>query len=208
MKKITYSIFWMFCAIFALTSCSAQDGDTDHDLGDIATITADQITFTQTPSATSSNIITFTNTTKINGPYGVKWDLGNGVTGNSESLTGQYPLAGNYNVTLTITTADGVSASKSMVLTLNTNDYSLISTPNYVHLTGSQTPEKKRVWVFDQYNNYTARVAKATGLSIKGHEGLGKEGSIAKIGGQLVLTIKKIGRFILISLLSLLMALN
>lgn len=167
----------MFCAVVALTSCSAQDGDTKHSLGDIASITADQISFTQTPSSSSQNIITFTNTTKVDGVYAVKWDLGNGVTGNSESLTGKYPLAGNYNVTLTITTADGVTASKTEVLTLGTSDYSLINTPNYVHLTGSQTPEKQRVWVFDQYNNYSSRIAKATGLAITGHQGLGPEGS-------------------------------
>lgn len=177
MKKIIYSILWMFCAVVALTSCSAQDGDTKHSLGDIASITSDQISFTQTASSTSQNIITFTNTTKLNGVYAVKWDLGNGTSGNSESLTGQYPLAGSYNVTLTITTADGVTASKTEVLTLNTSDYSLINTPNYVHLTGSQTAEKQRVWVLDQYNNYSSRIAKATGLAINGHLGLGPEGS-------------------------------
>lgn len=177
MKKITYSIFGMLCALFALASCSAQDGDTDHNLGNIASITSDQITFSQTPSADSQNIITFTNTTQLNGVYAVKWDLGNGSTGNSESLTGQYPLAGSYNVTLTITTADGVTASKTEVLTLNTSDYTLINTPNYVHLTGSQTTEKQRVWVIDRYNNYASRVAKATGLAINGHMGLGPESS-------------------------------
>ncbi len=177
MKKFINSIFWMLCAIVALTSCSAEDGDTGHSLGNIASITASQITFSQTPSPTSANVITFANTTKINGVYSVKWDLGNGTTGNTSSITGQYPLAGSYNVTLTITTADGVSASKTEVLTLSTNDYNLISTPNYVHLTGSQTTEKSRTWVLDQYNNYAARIANATGLAISGHEGLGPEGS-------------------------------
>lgn len=177
MKRFIYSIFWMFCIIFALTSCSAQDGDTDHSLGNIASITSDQISFAQTASPGSSNIITFTNTTKLNGVYSLKWNLGNGMTGNTESLTGKYPLAGSYNVTLTITTADGNTASKTQILTLNSNDYSLINTPNYVHLTGSQTAQKQRVWVLDQYNNYAARIATATGLQIKGHEGLGPEGS-------------------------------
>jgi len=176
MKNIIKNGIGVLLSFMLVTACSPQEDD-KYSLGTLDTVTADQITFSQTPSSTSANVITFTNTTAIKGVYSMGWDLGNGGTGNSNTVVGQYPFAGDYTVTLTLNTPDGKSATKSQVIHIAQNDYALINTPAYVNLTGGATDLDGKTWVFDQYNNFAKEVAAATGFPISGHIGLGPQGS-------------------------------
>ncbi len=66
MKNILKNGIRVLLSLLLVTACSPQEDD-KYSLGTLDTVTADQITFTQTPSNTSPNVITFTNTTAIGG---------------------------------------------------------------------------------------------------------------------------------------------
>ncbi|MBP1637877.1 MAG: domain containing protein (Precursor) [Bacteroidetes bacterium] len=175
MKNILKYGIWALLSFVVMAACSPQE-DEKYTLGTLDTVTADQITFTQTPSSKTPNEISFTNTTDIKGIYTMVWDLGNGGSGKDKTVTGKYPFAGDYTVKLTLYTPDGTSATKSQVIHIAQNDYSLISTPAYVNLTGGADDVDGKTWVFDQYNNFTKEVA-AAGFAVSGHLGLGPQGS-------------------------------
>lgn len=176
MKNIAKQITWMLLLFLTFAACSPQEMD-DYALEGMTTITSDQISFSQTSSAESDNVITFTNTTPLSGLHTLVWDLGNGSSGKNNAVTAAYPFAGDYTVTLTIYTPDGTAASKSVVVNIADDDYSLVDTPVYRNLTGGPDDSDGKTWVFDQYNNYSGEVATATGFNIKGHLGLGPQGS-------------------------------
>lgn len=156
-----------------VVACSPQEID-DYSLGDLSTITDDMVSFTKAPSAESANKITFTNTSNLPaGVYTYRWDLGNGASSNKETVEGMYPFAGDYTVTLSIHTTTGAVVSKSEVITITNDDYTLVNTPVYNNLTGGADNTEGKTWVFDQYNNFTKEVASETGLDIRGHMGLG-----------------------------------
>lgn len=176
MKNIFILSLIAWIMVFSMSSCDPQEFN-DHSLGTPDTVTPEQVTFTQVTSDRSDNVITFTCTTQLSYPFSIAWDLGNGTTSKLKSVTGEYPMAGDYTVTLTIYTADGTAASKSMVLHVVNDDFSLINTPAYRNLTGGIENAAGKVWVLDQYNNYAKEVAKATGYEVKGHMGLGPQGT-------------------------------
>lgn len=150
MKNIVKQISWVLLLLFVVASCRPMEEDA-FSLGNLTPMTADQLSFSQQASPASGNIVTFTNTSTIPGVYSLKWDLGNGSTGNSQTLVGQYPYKGEYTVTLTVYTPDGSSVTKSQVVTITDNDFSLIDTPNYRNLTGGIENVNGKTWVFDQY---------------------------------------------------------
>ena len=125
MKNIVKQISWVLLLLFVVASCRPMEEDA-FSLGNLTPMTADQLSFSQQASPASGNIVTFTNTSTIPGVYSLKWDLGNGSTGNSQTLVGQYPYKGEYTVTLTVYTPDGSSVTKSQVVTITDNDFSLI----------------------------------------------------------------------------------
>ena len=176
MKTIFKKGAWMLLSIFMIMACSPLDND-DYSLGTLDTVNPEQVSFTITKSDRSDNIINFTNTSDIKYPVTVAWNLGNGAKGNKQTMEGQYPQKGDYTVTLTLYAADGSSATKSVVVQIADDDFGLIDTPAYRNLTGGIENTLGKVWVFDQYNNYAKEVADATGLTIKGHLGLGPQGS-------------------------------
>lgn len=176
MKNTIKIYIWALFSIFLITACSPQT-DEDYSLGAMNAISADQISFTQAPSAASANVITFTNTTDIKGIYALNWDLGNGTTGKGNTIVGTYPMMGDYTVSLTFYTADGSAVTKSQIIKIAKNDFGLINTPAYVNLTGGIDNATGKTWVFDRYNNFAKEVATATNLNIKGHIGLGPQNS-------------------------------
>jgi len=127
----------MLLILFAVSACSPQELD-EYGLDSIATLTDDQVSFTQTVSPTSDNMVTFTSTTVLpsNSVYTLRWALGNGSSGNKASVTGIYPFAGDYTVTRSIYFPDGSVSKKSVVVNFADNDYSLVDTPAYRNLTG------------------------------------------------------------------------
>lgn len=176
MKNIFFKNIWLLMSLFLLAACSPQDID-DYSLGSLSTISTEQVSFSKTVSDKSDNIITFTNTTDVKTPVAIAWDLGNGTKGKSNKMTGQYPQKGDYTVTLTVYSSDGTAVSKSEVVSIQDDDFGLINTPVYRNLTGGVENTEGKVWVFDQYNNYSKEVAEATGLNINGHLGLGPQNS-------------------------------
>lgn len=178
MKNIMKIQYWILLLVFSIAACSPQELD-KYSLDTIPVITDEQVSFTQQVSPTSNNMIKFTNTTELpkNGVYTLRWDLGNGATSTRESTDGLYPFAGQYTVTLSIHSADGAVARKSIVLDLAENDFSLVDTPTYRNLTGGADNATGKTWMLDQYNNFVKEVANATGFNITGHMGLGPQGS-------------------------------
>jgi PKD repeat protein len=176
MKKIAKFIFMAFAVVLMMTACSPDD---NHLLGE-SSFTADQVSFTCAPSATNANIIIFTNTSTIKIPTICIWDLGNGVTSKDASPRGLYPEAGSYTVSLTVTSADGTTATKQQTITIAKDDPTLFDTPAYRNLTGGADNANGKTWVFDQYNLYTAEVKAALDKDIRGHMGLGAPGSASQ----------------------------
>ncbi len=178
MKNIIKQITWITLLLLAVAACSPQELD-KYSLSDVAVLTDSDISFTYTASPTSANTLIFTNTTVMpsSGVYTIRWDLGNGATGNKPTVTGLYPFAGDYTVTLSIHFSDGSVARKSVVISLPNNDYTLVDTPVYRNLTGGAEDPDGKTWVLDQYNNFAAEVKAATGFNISGHMGLGPQGS-------------------------------
>jgi hypothetical protein len=76
-------------------------------------------------------------------------------------------------VTLTATASDGKQSSQQQDVVIETSDLSGLLTSTVLKLIGGSTPGSSKVWVFDQWNNYTTEVAEALSKSIKGHLGLG-----------------------------------
>ncbi|MDO5523666.1 MAG: PKD domain-containing protein [Bacteroidia bacterium] len=144
--------FLLLC--FILAACSPQEMD-NYSLSELNAISGDQLSFSQTASTTSQNVITFTNTSTLaDKEYVVIWDLGNGTTstGKAQSITGTYPYSGDYTVTMTVYNNNS-SASKSEVIHIAENDFGLLDTPNYRALTGGAENVEGKTWVFDQYHS-------------------------------------------------------
>ena len=133
-------------SILLMTACDPQES-TDYALG--AMPTADQLSFTATPTASKANVIDFANTSSVKGV--VTWDLGNGSKIKSERTTATYPFKGEYTVTMTLYTSGG-SATISKKVVIANDDMSLLNTPMYTSLTGGAANLNGKTWVFDQYH--------------------------------------------------------
>ncbi|GHU94900.1 hypothetical protein FACS1894156_3740 [Bacteroidia bacterium] len=164
-------------AMFAV-ACSPQEFDGGYDMGTPDGITPDKITFSATPQTEiSPNVIVFANTSGLKMPLSVQWDLGNGATAKGDKVTGVYPMAGDYTVTMTVYAPDGSMVVKIYDFTIENDDFGLVSSPAYVQLTGGIDNASGKTWVFDRYNNFAAQVAAASGKNVKGHTGLGPQNS-------------------------------
>jgi PKD repeat protein len=166
-------------AAFAFTACTPQEFD-EYELGDIGSISADQVNFTYTSSPQSDNILIFTNTSDIKIPYGYTWDLGNGTVSKDKTPTGIYPDAGTYTVSLSVFSADGNTVVKTQNITIAHDDASLLDTETYRNLTGGPDDADGKIWVFDQHNLYAKEVADKTGKNVKGFMGLGPDYSFGQ----------------------------
>jgi PKD repeat protein len=134
-----------FMTLLLLLSFSAcKKGNTDKDLG--VAPTADQVKFTVTPGATNANIVTLVNQSP---GFKALWDFGNGATGDGNTVTAAYPLAGTYTVKLTIVTDGGsVSSTKSVVIA--TTNPAMLTDPAFTTLSGGLSNATGFTWVIDQ----------------------------------------------------------
>jgi hypothetical protein len=74
MKNIRKQGIWALLLLFILAACSPQEDDR-YSLGELGTVTSEIISFSQTPSASSNNVITYENTSNLNFPVTAVWDL-------------------------------------------------------------------------------------------------------------------------------------
>lgn len=101
--------------------------------------------FTYQASSQSDNIIEFT---ASNANFTNQWDFGNGITAEGYTVTAEYPMAGDYTVTLTVYNAGG-SNSSSQVITIDQDDPSLLDNPIYDMLTGGSDGPGFKTWAID-----------------------------------------------------------
>lgn len=139
MKKLYYYLLLFGALPFLFQSCNEYDPE----LGDPPT--ADDARFSYTASADNDNIIEFT---ASNSDLILKWDLGNGTTASGSDVTGTYPNAGTYTVTLTVF-AKGGSASSTQDIVIDQTDITLLNNPIYNMLTGGTTGTGSKTWHLD-----------------------------------------------------------
>jgi PKD repeat protein len=107
--------------------------------------TVEEAGFSFQPSEESLNILNFT---ADNDFFLMVWDLGNGVKAEGRKVTGFYPLAGTYNVTLTIYSKGGsVAYSKEVII--EQTDPTLLDRPVFNMLTGGIDAVNGKTWVID-----------------------------------------------------------
>lgn len=97
------------------------------------------------PTAESDNIIQFT---AENDFFIMNWDLGNGASGSGKTITGTYPLAGTYTVTLTVFN-DGGNTSFSREIVIAETDPLLLDKPLFNALTGGADALEGKTWKID-----------------------------------------------------------
>lgn len=101
--------------------------------------------FTYTPSPESDNILVFTANKK---DAISQWDFGNNTKGEGISAKGVYPYKGTYTVTHSVFTNGGNISTTSEVVIAN-DDFSLLSSPEIVSLTGGIAGVGYKTWVID-----------------------------------------------------------
>jgi len=107
--------------------------------------TEEDVTFTFEYSMENANIVNFNNTSE---GFILEWDLGNGTTAEGQEVTGVYPLAGEYTVTLTVYFRGG-SASSSQTITIDQTDPTLLDREDFNLLTGGVDALEGKTWVID-----------------------------------------------------------
>lgn len=101
--------------------------------------------FSFVPSAESDNILDFIGDGDF---FLMVWDLGNGVRTEGRRVTGFYPLAGTYTVTLTVYDRGG-SSSFSQEVIIEETDPTLLDRPLFNLLTGGLDAINGKTWVID-----------------------------------------------------------
>ncbi|RDC57208.1 PKD domain-containing protein [Pedobacter chinensis] len=145
--KLNYIIkqtagFLSLLLVLSFSACKKENTTKDLD----AAPTADQVQFTVTPSPTNANVLTLVNQSP---GFKALWDFGNGATGDGNTVTASYPLAGTYTVTLTIATAGGSVSSTKTVVIAATNP-AMLTDPAFEILSGGLSNAAGFTWVIDQ----------------------------------------------------------
>ncbi|WPR75938.1 PKD domain-containing protein [Algoriphagus sp. NG3] len=107
--------------------------------------TEEQAGFSFEPTEQSDNILQFT---ADNDFFLMNWDMGNGSSATGKSVTGTYPTAGTYTVTLTVFNRGG-SVSTSRELVIEETDPLLLDKPLYNNLTGGAQATEGKTWKID-----------------------------------------------------------
>lgn len=159
MKKAKYiqKLVGLAALILVMFAC-APEMDEGVDIG--AAPTEDQLDFTITPGNTDFKFV-FNNTSSVTGI--ASWDLGNGSKSTEASPTVNYPMPGEYTVTMTLITKGGV-ASKSKKVIQTKTDYSIFTDPKFIFLSGGTNAAAGKTWVLDSL--------------VTGHIGVGPAGTI------------------------------
>lgn len=159
MKKAKYiqKLVGLAALILVMFAC-APEMDEGVDIG--AAPTADQLDFSITPGNTDFKFV-LNNTSSVTGI--ASWDLGNGSKSTEASPTVNFPMPGEYTITMTLITKGGV-ASKSKKVVQTKTDYSIFTDPKFIFLSGGTNAAAGKTWVLDSL--------------VTGHIGVGPAGTI------------------------------
>ncbi len=138
MKKALFNIIWVLFLGAGILSCK-------EDIPELGTPpTAEDLAFTVTPSETSANILTFSNTS---GAFLKQWEFSNGQRFEGSSVQVTFPFQGTYDVTLRVFTSGGSLETTESFLVPET-DLNLLESIYTILTGGNEAPEGKR-WVVD-----------------------------------------------------------
>ncbi|MCH2451060.1 MAG: PKD domain-containing protein [Gracilimonas sp.] len=142
--KTLIQIRWLVAALLliGLGACEPQISS-DPSLDPAPT--SDNVTFEFEPDGDNANVIHFTNTSES---FKAIWNLGNGQTAEGDKVIGEYPLKGEYTVTLTIFTASG-QAMNTTTITIDETNPLMLDDPNLNMLTGGAGNLDGKTWVID-----------------------------------------------------------
>jgi PKD repeat protein len=141
MKAYLCKMALVLSIAFSWMGCKVDDPD----LGPAPTDA--QVKFSATPTAANANIVVFKNQS---GPVTkTVWDLGNGVTGTGEEITGSYAQAGSYTVKLTVFTSGGY-ASSTQTINIAVTKPEMFNRPDYNAISGGSANTAGKTWVVDK----------------------------------------------------------
>jgi hypothetical protein len=141
MKKFKYILF-LAAATLALAACQP----TELPLPDVgAPPSASDLAITITPGADAYHFV-IQNSSTVTGI--AAWDLGNGNSGNGNSVTAYYALPNDYTITLTLYTRGG-NATITKKLTTTETDWGYFSNPTISLMTGGVEAVNGKTWVMD-----------------------------------------------------------
>jgi hypothetical protein len=128
--------------LFAFTACEPQVTSAP-DLSSAPQ--SENVTFEYEPDAENPNIIQFVNTSDS---FKALWDFGNGSTAEGDTVMGEFPLQGDYTITLTIFTESGQAMNTQDITIAETNAL-MLDDPNLNMLTGGADNIDGKTWVID-----------------------------------------------------------
>jgi hypothetical protein len=128
--------------LFAFTACEPQVTSAP-DLSSAPQ--SENVTFEYEPDADNPNIIQFVNTSDS---FKALWDFGNGSTDEGDTVRGEFPLQGDYTITLTIFTESG-QATNTQDITIAETNALMLDDPNLNMLTGGADNIDGKTWVID-----------------------------------------------------------
>ncbi len=159
MKKIKYiQKFAGLAALILIMFACTPEMDDSVDIG--AAPSEDQLDFTITKGTTDFKFV-LNNTSTVTGI--ASWDLGNGSKSTEAQPTVNYPLPGEYTITMTLITKGG-TATKSKKVVQTKTDYSIFTDPKFIFLSGGINVAAGKTWVLDSL--------------AKGHIGVGPAGTV------------------------------
>lgn len=138
MKRIIRLIAFLIPVLFVWSCIEEYRLDADPP-------TVQEAGFSFIPSTESDNILNFVGDSDF---FLMVWDLGNGVKAEGRRVTGFYPLAGTYKVTLTVY-GKGGSATFSQDIIIENTDPTLLDRPVFNLLTGGLSAANGKTWVID-----------------------------------------------------------
>lgn len=140
-KTILYTLIFTLAA-FIWTGCEPMEEEKPS-IGNAPAET--DLSFTIIPGDDDFNF-TFSNTSSAVGL--AKWNLGNGTVTDGDEVSGYFPIADTYTVTMTLYTAGG-STSITKELVQEKTDYSIFSDPVYINISGGADAANGKTWVVD-----------------------------------------------------------
>lgn len=146
MKHLNIISRIFFLALVALVACDPLEEDKP---GVDTPPMAEQLDFTISAGSDDFHFI-IENTSSVAGI--ANWDFGNGTSAKGDRVEGEYRLAGDYTITLTLYT-NGGSNSVSKSMTQEKTDWDFFKSPFIQALSGGAEAVEGKTWVIDSLSN-------------------------------------------------------